>query len=343
MLFRSRNLFIALVPLLCSFSWSQEQIQSIAFYNVENLFDPSDDPNTYDEDYTSEGRNRWTKELLDQKINQLATAIHQIGEKETGKAPMIVGLAEVENRSVMEQLISHPLLQPYQYEIVHFDSPDSRGIDVALIYRKSIFILEAAKKYKLFLVDPKTQSRRTTRDQLVVSGYWGETAMAVSVNHWPSRRGGQKRSEASRKAAALLQQRLLDSIQGKNPEMYLVSMGDFNDNPTDTSLEFLTHKSDFRPSFQPMFNPMIKLFKNGIGSLAFRDRWHLFDQILLSKNWQKKENPFFIKAAVFNPAFLRNPEGKFSGYPYRNEVKASKLEGYSDHFPVYVLIGKKGS
>jgi len=293
MLFRSRNLFIALVPLLCSFSWSQEQIQSIAFYNVENLFDPSDDPNTYDEDYTSEGRNRWTKELLDQKINQLATAIHQIGEKETGKAPMIVGLAEVENRSVVEQLISHPLLQPYQYEIVHFDSPDSRGIDVALIYRKSIFILEAAKKYKLFLVDPKTQSRRTTRDQLVVSGYWGETAMAVSVNHWPSRRGGQKRSEASRKAAALLQQRLLDSIQGKNPEMYLVSMGDFNDNPTDTSLEFLTHKSDFRPSFQPMFNPMIKLFKNGIGSLAFRDRWHLFDQILLSNKLAKKRKSLF--------------------------------------------------
>ena len=218
-----------------------------------------------------------------------------------------------------------------------------RGIDVALLYRKSLFLLESTKKYKLFLTDPKTQHRRTTRDQLVVSGFWHEVEFTISVNHWPSRRGGQKRSEASRNAAAQLQQKILDSIQRKNPSAYLISMGDYNDNPNDESVSLLTQKSNYRPHYEPLFNPMRKLFQNGIGSLAHRDRWHLFDQILLSQNWKSKKGAVFIKSAVFNPPFLRNPEGKFRGYPYRTNVSGNTLNGYSDHFPVYVLIGKKGN
>jgi len=323
------------------FSWSQDQIQSIAFYNVENLFDHINNPNTFDDDYTPQGRNHWTQELVNQKIDHLASVIVKIGSIEAKKPPLLLGLAEIENRAVLDQLIAHPQLRQYGYEIIHFDSPDARGIDVALLYRKSFFMLESAKKYRLFLTDPKTQMRRTTRDQLVISGYWEETHLAISVNHWPSRRGGQKRSEASRKAAGLLQQRILDSIQRSNPDTFLISMGDYNDNPNNVSIEYLTQKSNYRPTFLPLFNPMKKLFKNGIGSLAHRDRWFLFDQILLSENWRFKTNPFFIKAAVYNPPFLRNPEGKYIGYPYRNSVRGKKLLGFSDHFPVYVLIGKK--
>ena len=121
----------------------------------------------------------------------------------------------------------------------------------------------------------------------------------------------------------------------------ILDSGDYNDNPNNVSIEYLTQKSNYRPTFLPLFNPMKKLFKNGIGSLAHRDRWFLFDQILLSENWRFKTNPFFIKAAVYNPPFLRNPEGKYIGYPYRNSVQGKKLLGFSDHFPVYVLIGKK--
>lgn len=317
------------------------QIESIAFYNVENLFDTIDDPNTYDEDFTPKGRNHWTRNLLTQKINQLATVIAKIGADETGKPPLILGLAEIENRGVLEELIAHPKLRKYEYQIVHFDSPDSRGIDVALLFRKSKFMLETVKKYSLYLIDPKTQNRRTTRDQLVLSGFWEGSKLVIAVNHWPSRRGGQKRSQASRLKAAQLQQRILDSIQLINPEAYLISMGDFNDNPNNKSVALLTQKSDYRPHFRPLENPMKKLFQNGIGSLAYRDRWYLFDQILLSKNWRSKENLIFFKAAVFNPSFLRTPEGKFRGYPYRNKVIGAKLNGYADHFPVYILIGKK--
>lgn len=334
--------FFIVLFLQWSFLISQPpQIESIAFYNVENLFDSVDNPDTFDDDYTPKGRHHWTKDLLDQKIDQLASVIVQIGVKETTKPPLLIGLAEVENRAVLEQLVAHPKLRNYGYEIVHFESSDARGIDVALLYRKAKFILETAKKYKLSLVDPKTQHRRTTRDQLVISGFWEEAELAISVNHWPSRRGGQKRSQASRLKAAQLQQRIWDSIQRTNSEAYLISMGDYNDNPNNKSVALLTQKSDYRTDFQPLVNPMKKLFKNGIGSLAFRDRWFLFDQILLSQNWHTSKNHVFLKVAVFNPPFLRNPEGKFMGYPYRNEVLGAKLHGYSDHFPVYIVIGKR--
>lgn len=188
---------------------------------------------------------------------------------------------------------------------------------MALLYRNS--------KICLSLVDPKTQHRRTTRDQLVISGFWEEAELAISFNHWPSRRGGQKRSQASRIRAAYLQQRIWDSVQRTNPDAHLISMGDYNDNPNNKSVAILSQKSDYRTDFQPFVNPMKKLFKNGIGSLAYRDRWFLFDQILLSQNWYSKKNLVFFKAAVFKPSFLINPEGKYLGYPYRNHVKGTKL------------------
>jgi len=320
---------------------SAQKTVTIAFYNLENLFDTENDPNTFDDDYTPKGRHHWTSTLLTQKIDNLAKVIVEIGKKETRQAPSILGVAEVENRVVLEKLIAHPLLKPFQYKIIHFDSPDARGIDVSLLYRPALFTLEAAKKYTLKLVDPSTQNKRTTRDQLLVSGFIGSEEVAVFVNHWPSRRGGQKRSEAGRIKAATLQQRIVDSVQRVCPDGKIIIVGDFNDNPTNKSLKLLTKKSDYRPLFQPLFNPMEKLFKNGIGSLAYRDRWFLFDQILISKNFKTDKGLRIVKAAVFNPPYLKNPEGKYKGYPFRNQIKGNQLFGYSDHFPVYIILAKK--
>lgn len=317
------------------------QAHSIAFYNLENLFDAEDDPNTFDDDYTPEGRNHWTDTLVQQKIDQLAKVIVQIGKKETQQPPLLLGVSEVENRVLLERLVAHPLLNAFHYGIAHFDSPDTRGIDVGLLYRKSIFSVMETKKYKLHLIHPKTQSKSHTRDQLVVSGYWNEQKIAVLVNHWPSRRGGQKRSEAARMAAARLQQKVVDSIQADDPKSLIISMGDFNDNPNNKSLQILTRKSNYYPLYIPLFNPMKKKFKHGIGSLAFRDRWHLFDQILISKNVFHPNTPHLVKAAVFNPPFLKNKEGKFIGYPFRNKIVGNQLYGYSDHFPVYLILAKK--
>ncbi|MDA7694021.1 endonuclease/exonuclease/phosphatase family protein [Flavobacteriaceae bacterium] len=317
-----------------------QEVQTVAFYNVENLFDSKDDPKTFDDDYTPEGRNHWTSTLVNQKIEHLAQVLSSIGKKETKRPPLLIGLAEVENRALLERLIAHPKLRAYGYEIIHFDSPDYRGIDVGLLYQKEFFFLENFKTYRLTLINPKTQNRSSTRDQLVVSGYWENEALTVLVNHWPSRRGGQKRSEASRMAAARLQQRIIDSLQRLEPKRTLISMGDFNDNPNNKSIRYLIKENSYKPHFQPLYNPMQQLFKKGIGSLAYRDRWHLFDQILVDQELLNREGIILLKTAVFNPPYLKNPDGKYKGYPYRNTIQGTQLKGYSDHFPVYIVLGK---
>jgi len=335
------NTFKKLIFFLSIFYGIQAHAQeavTIAFYNLENLFDTKNDPNTFDDDYTPEGRHHWTPNLLNQKIDNLAKVILEVGKKETYQPPFILGVAEIENRAVLEKLIAHPLLKPYQYEIVHFDSPDARGIDVALLYRPSLFTLENTKKYTLKLINPKTQNKRTTRDQLLVSGFIGAKEIALFVNHWPSRRGGQKRSESGRIKAAMLQQRIVDSVQKVQPNGKIIILGDFNDNPNNKSVKLLTKKSDYFPLFQPLINPMENLFNKGIGSLAYRDRWFLFDQILISKNLKTTKGLRFIKAAVFNPYYLQNPEGRYKGYPFRNQINGDQLLGYSDHFPVYIIL-----
>ena len=287
------------------------------------------------------GRRQWTDSLFWQKNAQLAKVIAQIGRKETQQPPVFLGVAEAENLSVLQQLARHPILRPYAYEVVHFESPDARGIDVGLLYQKKRFILKKAKAYALPLVNPNTQRRRATRDQLVVSGFFGEEELVFLVNHWPSRRGGERRSNPGRMAAARLQQRIIDSLQRQNASVKIISMGDFNDNPTDKSLRFLSTPSSYRKSFKPLYNPMEPLYEKGVGSLAHRNRWHLFDQILLSQNFHhKEEGLFFLKARVFNPPFLHTPEGTYQGYPYRNHILGTVLKGYSDHFPVYVLLAK---
>ena len=128
-----------LLLLLFSLKLLSQEVQTIAFYNVENLFDSRNDPKTFDDDYTPEGRNHWTPALVNQKIDQIAQVLSGVGKRETKRPPLLIGLAEVENRTVLEQLVAHPKLRPYGYEIVHFDSPDFRGINVGLLYRKEFF------------------------------------------------------------------------------------------------------------------------------------------------------------------------------------------------------------
>jgi len=334
---------LLLTGLIGSLGLSQTlEVFTIGFYNLENLFDPEDDPKTFDEDYTPKGRKQWTEGILKQKIDNLAEAIYQIGLRESHRPPLILGVAEVENFRVLKMLVEHELLYPYGYEILHYDSPDARGIDLALLYQKDYFLLAESKTYTLPLFDGKTNLKRTTRDQLVVSGWMEEEELQLLINHWPSRRGGQKRSESHRISAAKLQQKIIDSLQGLNPQAKIIVMGDFNDNPDNQSLRLLTEKKEnsYTKNFQPLFNPMQDLYKKGVGSLAYRDRWFLFDQILFTPAFMQADGVFFVEARVFNPDFLKNKKGKYKGYPFRSEILGGKLHGYSDHFPVYALMGR---
>lgn len=333
------------VPVLSAQEGREYHVLSIAFYNVENLYDIYNDPLTFDDDRTPTGKDKWTRKIYKDKINKLARVISQIAVEQAGSPPAVVGLCEVENRAVLEDLVSHPLLVPFEYDIVHYDSPDQRGIDVALIYQRKLFQPSNSVVHELILYDPKDARKRLyTRDQLVVSGLLAGEEIHLIVNHWPSRSGGEKASAYKRDLAAKLNKRILDSIHRIDPYAKLMSIGDFNDDPSDSSLKkTLGAKQDKEAvGFQELFNPMASLSRKGIGSLAYRDGWNLFDQILLTRPFLQKDNGFnFYKAAVFNPQFLITPRGQYRGYPFRSFGSGGYTGGYSDHFPVYVLLIKK--
>ncbi|MGB2346910.1 MAG: endonuclease/exonuclease/phosphatase family protein [Flavobacteriaceae bacterium] len=307
---------------------------------MENLFDTADDPDTFDDDYTPTGTQHWNETLLSQKIENLSTVIRQIGGAENLPGLDLLGVCETENATVLRRLVRSERLRDLNYGFIHFDSPDHRGIDVALLYKLESFLPVHSAHYRLRLKSEK-QFSITTRDQLVVTGYlWGEE-VSVLVNHWPSRRGGKKRSAALRKAAARLQHRIMDSLLSLNPKAKILMLGDFHDNPSDASLLSLTQKNDSNLHSQPLYNPMESLAQKGLGSLAYRDQWYLFDQILLSQAWLKDPYFFYLQANVFNPPWLRTPQGRYKGYPYRTNHTGRFLKGYSDHFPVYVLLALK--
>lgn len=324
--------------------WSQNpyEIHTIAFYNVENLFDAVDDPKTDDDDRTPNGKDHWTENIYLQKLANTAHVIQQIGRSTSKGPPAIIGLCEVENRKVLDDLIREPSMRPYDYGIIHFESPDERGIDVALLYRKSFFIPEHFRTHVLYLYN-RNRERDFTRDQLVVTGFLQGERIHVLVNHWPSRSGGQARSAPYRIKAAKLNKRIIDSIKRLEPNAKILSMGDFNDDPIDDAFkDVLQTTGDKKQAIAKgrLFNPMEELFKNGFGSSSYRDRWHMLDQVYMTPHWLNPEvNSWrYWKAKVFQPTFLINSEGRFKGYPFRSFAGGRFTNGYSDHFPIYVYV-----
>lgn len=321
------------------------KVHTIAFYNVENLFDTINDPNKYDEASPMMELKTARSEVYKQKVKNMASVIAQIGAKTSKNAPAIIGLSEVENRTVVEDLANDPALLQKDYGIVHFESPDERGIDVALMYQKALFSPVSTSAHELKLSDNSSDKRDYTRDQLLVSGYLEGDLIHLIVNHWPSRSGGEARSRSKREAAAALNKRIIDSLQSTDPNAKIFSMGDLNDNPNNSSLKkVLKAKGDKkRVGFKGIYNPMESFFKKGLGSNAYRDAWSLFDQILVTKPLLEDDYSSFrfYKAGIFNAQFLITKKGQFKGYPFRSFSWGGFTGGYSDHFPVYVHVIKE--
>lgn len=318
------------------------EVATVAFYNVENLFDTLDNPHTRDDSRTPTGRDRWTVDVYQKKVVNTANVLAQIGRDVAQKPPVVIGLCEVENRLVVEDVISSTALKPFDYGIIHFDSPDERGIDVALIYQKNHFLPLAFKNHTLRLYDDDGE-RDYTRDQLLVYGLLEKEPFYFLVNHWPSRSGGQKRSEPNRMDAAALNKKLVDSILHENPSAKIINMGDFNDDPINKSLvEVLeaTAKKNRAVKNNTLYNPMMTFYKQGVGTSSHRDTWHVLDQIHVSGGllnttpsaWR------FWKAGIYNKPYLINKEGRFKGYPFRSFSNGRFTGGYSDHFPVYAYL-----
>ncbi len=341
--------FILLLLLVNSFEvYTQEDksysIKTIAFYNIENLFDIENDSLTFDDDRTPEGKDNWTLERYKRKIENMSRVLSEIGAETTQTSPDIIGICEIENKGVIEDLVNHENLIDKDYGIVHLDSPDERGIDVALLYKKKSFIVNTFKSHRLLLNDAEG-FRDYTRYQLVVSGYLGDEKFHFIINHWPSRSGGEARSKPHRMAAATLNKRIIDSIQRLDIDAKIISMGDLNDDPIDDSLKKVLRTKGKKKNLEPtdLFNPFEKLFKKGIGSLAYRDKWNLFDQMFFTSNLinETKDTYSFWKAGVFNPSYLLDPDGRYKGYPLRTYAGGSYIGGHSDHFPVFIYLIRK--
>lgn len=320
---------------------SQYLIRTIAFYNLENLFDTRNDSLTSDDARTPEGVDHWTDPRLTKKLLHLSQTLAEIGNAMGANPPDIIGVCEVENEALLQSLIQQPALRSVPYGVVHFDSPDPRGIDVGLLYRKDRFFPEESKSVRLLLYDEEGV-RKYTRDQLIVTGYLDVDYIGILVNHWPSRGGGAIRSRGHRKAAALLQRHLIDSLMYRHPEIKIISMGDFNDNPEDASLSILKGKAWKKEASlnRELYNPLSKGYRRGLGTLAYRDRWNLFDQILFSQGWTGKTGGGYRlwKIGIFQAHYLKTPSGRYKGYPFRTYAGGLYQGGYSDHFPVFAYL-----
>lgn len=340
-------LFLTLSIFFASSSFAQDKqykVACVGFYNVENLFDTVDDPEKRDSEYTPEGRRRWTETLYAGKQANLARVISELGTEITPDGIAVLGVAEVENRKVLEDLVKEPKIADRNYQIVHYESPDERGIDVGFLYQPKYFKLDGSRAIPLIIYQDDGD-RNFTRDILHVWGELDGEEMHFLVNHWPSRRGGEKRSQPGRNAGAMVCKNVKDSLQAINPNTKVVIMGDLNDDPTSPSVkQVLAAKSkikDTKPG--DVFNPMYDFYRKGIGSNAYRDAWSLFDQVIVSYGLvNKREKGYrFHKAVVYNKPYLIQRSGQYKGYPFRTFDWDNYIGGYSDHFPSYIFLIKE--
>ena len=341
-------IIILFLATISSFAQEKKQykVNTIAFYNVENLFDTENDPITYDDDRTPDGKDHWTEDIYQAKLKNMAKVISEIGVDVTGNAPAVIGLCETENRKVLEDLVNQEALLSKDYGIIQFDSPDRRGIDVALLYQKRLFTPTNYKTHELIIYRSEDPTKRIfTRDQLVVSGMLDGEKMHFIVNHWPSRSGGEARSRQKRISAAKLNKHIIDSLFVEDPYAKIITMGDLNDDPNSPSVKDVLKpkKKKDNVGTKQLYNPMYKMFKDGQGTLAWRDGWNLFDQMIISSEFTKKDYSSyrFYKAGIFNKSYLANPKGRYKGYPYRSFGNGAFTGGYSDHFPVFVYLIKE--
>lgn len=316
--------------------WDYSKIKNEKVVRRQILFD----------EFTPKSAKNYTYEIYQQKLRNVARVISEIGMKYTKTAPVVVGLVEIENRQVLEALVAQEVLKKYEYGIVHYNSFDARGIDVALIYQKKRFFVTDSYKKELVLFR-EDGKREYTRDLLVVIGILDGEKVAFFVNHWPSRRGGEAVSMPKRNAAAVLLKQEMDIQREKNPNIKLIAMGDFNDDPVSSSfknyLKAVGNEKEISEEY-PYFNPMFRMYKKGIASLAYQDAPNLFDQIIYSKNLisdNVTDKYTAYKTEVFAPSYLINKQGNFKGYPFRSWSGNKFTGGYSDHFPVFTILQKE--
>lgn len=324
----------------------QYKIRTLAFYNLENLFDTINNPNKNDEASPMMQLKVNRSKVYWDKIDKLASVLSKIGVDKTKTSPAIIGVCEIENKAVLEDLVNSKHLKKMNYDIIHYESPDKRGIDVALLYQRKYFnpINHESFTPNIF----KDGYRVYTRDQLLVSGYLDDELIHVIVNHWPSRRGGEAESRRLREKAAYQNIKILEKIKESDANAKVFIMGDFNDDPINSSFKKVLQTKSKKKNLNTgdLFNPYEEMFKKGLNTLVHRDKINLFDQIVVTSALLNKKKKDFSSykmydAMIFNKRFLTTKKGPYKGYPFRSFSRGKYIGGYSDHYPVYLYLIKE--
>ena len=331
----------------------------IGFYNLENLFDTYHDEGKNDYQFLPDGENNWTEAKYEKKLHNMATVIKAMAD-DNGRFHTILGVSEIENRHVLEDLVNQPEIADANYQIVHYDGPDRRGVDVALLYRpdqfqvlesRSIpFTFEGSKVH--FTIDLNEQHDFRTRDVLMVRGMLDGEMFAIFVAHLPSRVGGKGQDLRPRGAEIIYNEAM--ALMEQYPGIKIAVMGDMNDNPTDESMVTYMHGKETiaETTDTDFFSPFISMLKAGYGSLAYRGEWSIYDIIMVNKALadaqkgtfqilpivKKKKAEYYGR--VFQQPFMTQQEGPYKGTPFRTFSGGAFIGGYSDHYPTYIIIGK---
>ncbi|MBS1646655.1 MAG: hypothetical protein JST67_04890 [Bacteroidetes bacterium] len=313
---------------------------AIGFWNVENFYDTLNDPLKNDEEFLPDGTYAWGTMKYKNKLEHLSTVISMMGTESTPDGLAVLGVCEIENKTVLQDLANTPKLKSRKYKIAHIEGPDRRGVDVAMLYNPKYFSLTSMSAHTVKLV---TDNTYPTRDELLVNGKLLGEDFHFIICHWPSRRGGTI-SEVNRIAAAKVAQKIIDSLLTINAQAKIILMGDLNDDPTDKSVKTLNTVAKAKDVKNgTMFNAMETYFKRGIGTLAYNDSWNLFDQqimtpALVQGNYKTLN---FYSSHIFDSSFVKETEGKYKGYPLRTHSGGTYTNGYSDHFSVYSIFLKE--
>lgn len=352
-----KKIFLLIILLLAGIqSFAQKQNYVIGFYNVENLFDIYDDPVKDDAEFLPDGKNKWTQTKYEKKLHNIARVINAMRD-ENGVYHTILGVSEIENRLVLEDLVSLPELVAANYQIVHYDGPDARGVDVALLYRPDQFNYIDSESIPFtfedsgveFTLNEEEQKAFKTRDILMVHGQINGEDIAVYVAHLPSRIGGKGTDLRPRGAEIIYNH--VQQLKQEYPDIKVVVMGDMNDNPTDESMVVWMHSKAEIDEMGPedFYSPFIDMLADGYGSLAYRGVWNIYDNILVDYNLAQapdgglKIRPIHKKGyygRVFKKSFMTQQSGQYKGTPFRTFSNGAFIGGYSDHYPTYIVIGK---
>lgn len=330
----------------------------VGFYNLENLFDIYHDDGKNDYQYLPDGSNQWTETKYKKKVHNMARVIRAMAD-DNARFHTILGVSEIENRHVLEDLVCDPQIASANFQIIHFDGPDRRGVDVALLYRPDQFtVLESRSipftfdsKIK-FDLTPIEQEEFRTRDVLMVRGMMGGEMFAFYVCHLPSRLGGKGADLRSRGGEIIYQDAM--KLMQEFPGIKIAAMGDMNDNPTDESMAVYLHGKEKMEEVtsEDFYDPFLSMYKDGYGTLAYRGEWSIFDLILVNETLAKgstgslqlqplvrrRGKTYFGR--VFQKDFMTQQEGQYQGTPLRTFSNGAFVGGYSDHYPTYILIGK---